>query len=37
MIDKLHIVSAYLADRSESGIEYSLLLRTVQIAKRISG
>lgn len=29
--DKLHTVSAYLADRSESGIEYSLLLRTVEI------
>lgn len=29
--DKLHTVSAYLADRSESGIQYSLLLRTVQI------
>lgn len=29
--DKLHTVSAYLADRSESGIQYSLLLRTVEI------
>ena len=29
--DKLHTISAYLADRSESGVEYSLLLRTVQI------
>ena len=29
--DKLHTVSAYLADRSESGIQYSLLLRTVQV------
>ena len=29
--DKLHTVSAYLADRSESGIQYSLLLRTIQI------
>lgn len=29
--DKLHTVSAYLADRSDSGIEYSLLLRTVQV------
>lgn len=29
--DKLHTVSAYLADRSDSGVEYSLLLRTVQI------
>lgn len=29
--DKLHTVSAYLADRSESDIQYSLLLRTVEI------
>lgn len=29
--DKLHKVAAYLADRSDSGIEYSLLLRTVQV------
>lgn len=29
--DKLHTVAAYLADRSDSGIEYSLLLRTVEI------
>jgi hypothetical protein len=29
--DKLHTVSAYLADRSNSGITYSLLLRTVQV------
>lgn len=29
--DKLHTVSAYLADRSDSGIQYSLLLRTVEI------
>lgn len=29
--DKLHAVSAYLADRSDSGIQYSLLLRTVQV------
>lgn len=29
--DKLHTVAAYLADRSDSCIEYSLLLRTVEI------
>lgn len=29
--DKLHTVSAYLADRSNSGFTYSLLLRAVQI------
>lgn len=29
--DKLHTVAAYLADRSDSGVEYSLLLRTVQV------
>lgn len=29
--DKLHTIAAYLADKSESGIEYSLLLRTVEI------
>lgn len=29
--DKLHTISAYLADRSESDIQYSLLLRTVEI------
>lgn len=29
--DKLHTVSAYLADRSNSGLKYSLLLLAVQV------
>ena len=29
--DKLHTIAAYLTERSDSGLEYSLLLQTVQI------
>lgn len=29
--DKLHTVAAYLAERSDNNVQYSLLLRTVQV------